>query len=68
MVYRKEPRMAVRICTGCTVCRGAMDGKERCMYRMYGILQGAREGGVHMSIYSGVVYDLRHCERSAAIP
>ena len=25
--------MAVRLCTGCTVCRSAMDGKERRMFR-----------------------------------
>ena len=33
--------MAVRLCTGCTVCRGAMDGKERRM---------SMDGGVAMSI------------------
>ena len=31
--------MGAFLCTGCTVCCGAMDGKEQRMYRMYGMLR-----------------------------
>ena len=34
---RRDDIVLRHICTGCTVCRSAMDGKERRMYRMYGM-------------------------------
>jgi hypothetical protein len=43
------------------ICRGAMDGKERRMYRMYGIPHGATDGGAAvLAVISTNGRDLLH--------